>query len=138
MSGPAENLDEGRLLLRESASVAPDGLEIDPLEDVGRYLGRRHKVYDQWMSWQGENPTDPDLPPPKTAKDVPLAAPAELAQAGRPGLDETRRQDAPGARYLETGGPSGKKLSGASPGMRAPARSSRRSKLQRARTNQAL
>ena len=84
LSGPTGNLKEGWRLIQEPSPEVPKGIEIDPPTKVGRYLGCEHRVSEKWIDWQGENPTVLDPPPPKQPKNVPDAAPSELAHLSIP------------------------------------------------------
>merc|ERR1712086_1203185 len=65
-------------LLQKSSELVPGGIDIEPPEEVGRFLGCQHIITEKEITWQGENPTDLDPPEPKGKKTTTWAAPAEL------------------------------------------------------------
>ena len=77
LSGPREHLQKGWDLLQEPSVLVPGGIDIEPPEEVGRFLSCQHVITEREITWQGENPTDLDPPEPKAKKTMPWAAPAE-------------------------------------------------------------
>ena len=86
----------------------PKGIEIDPPTEAGRYLGCEHRVSEQWIGWQGQDPTVLDPPPPKKkGEDEDTAVPAEAKPFGVPDdLSVWVRRD-PQARTFKTTLPGG-------------------------------
>ena len=90
LSGPAENIAAAWNLIRSPSEIAPKGIDMDPPTPVGRYLGCEHHATEKWITWQGEDPTVLDPPPPKQPKEKKADSapagfhdPVEAAVAGR-------------------------------------------------------
>ena len=70
LAGPKHKLKIGWDLLKGASEGVPNGIQMDPPEPVGRYLGCKHVVYEKEIDWQGEEPTILDPPPPKIEEGV--------------------------------------------------------------------